>query len=91
MVGRIEIDDASTDVNESMYYHAACPSESICWHVSFLCLLKYIDAHCSQVALAGEVSHCAHYIVLLPGFTINSIASQSFDFRIQPSHSPGLN
>jgi hypothetical protein len=91
MVGRIEIDDASTDVNESIYHHAVCPLESIRWHVSFLRLLKCIDVQCSQVALAGEVSHYAHYVVLLPEFTIDALASQSFDPWIQPSYSSGLN
>jgi hypothetical protein len=66
-------------VNESIYHHAVCQLKSICWHVSFLCLLKCIYAQCSQVALAGEVSHCAHYIALLPEFTIDALTSQSFD------------
>jgi hypothetical protein len=79
VVGRIEINNASADGNETIYHHAVCPLESICCHVSFLCLLKCIDVQCSQVALADEVSHCAHYIVLLPEFTTNAIASQSLD------------
>jgi hypothetical protein len=79
VVGRIEINNASTDGNEFIYHHAVCPFESICWQVSFLCLLKCIDAQRLQVGLEGEVFHCTHCIVLLPEFTTNTIASQSFD------------